>query len=289
MDLGDPSPRTGTLMLRFRADWRSLLVVAVAVAIPLVQWFDLYRNPILWVAGVGFAYLTLLVNHNHQHVATFRNPLANRIFEWVMTLTGGLPCTLMVPLHNRNHHRAHNGPDDFMRTALVSRWPAPLRLLVYPFAAAIAYAPRKNELLGYLRRQEPRIWWRLQSERALLLVALVGFFVVNPRDTFCYLMLPWGLAQYWGMNANFIQHEGCDADNPLGHTRDYTGKFLNWITFNGGYHLEHHNRPGLHWSKLPAAHQDMRARFNPNLMEPHFLRAVLRIAWGRTTQTDAPA
>jgi len=269
------------LMLRVRDDWRSVLVVALALAIPVFQFSGILRHPLIWSAGVVTAYLTLVINHNHQHVATFHRATMNRIFEWSMTLASGLPGTLMVPLHNRNHHQAHNGPDDFMRTSLMARYPAVLRLALYPFAAAISYAPRKAELLGYLRRSEPRIWWRLHIERVVLIGTVIALLSWKPFESFLFVILPWALAQYWGINANYIQHAGCNPANPMGHTRDYTGGFLNWLTFNGGYHLEHHSRPGLHWSRLPQAHRDMLSQIDPALLEPHFLRTVARIACGR--------
>ena len=34
-------------------------------------------------------------------------------------------------------------------------------------------------------------------------------------------------------------------------TTSHYGRLYNWLFFNDGYHVEHHARPGVHWSRLP--------------------------------------
>jgi fatty acid desaturase len=36
-----------------------------------------------------------------------------------------------------------------------------------------------------------------------------------------------------------------------GGTTSHYGWIYNWLFFNDGYHVEHHQRPGLHWTRLP--------------------------------------
>ena len=37
----------------------------------------------------------------------------------------------------------------------------------------------------------------------------------------------------------------------VGGTTSHYGRLYNWFFFNDGYHVEHHLRPGEHWSRLP--------------------------------------
>jgi hypothetical protein len=37
-----------------------------------------------------------------------------------------------------------------------------------------------------------------------------------------------------------------------GGTTSHYGRLYNWLFFNDGYHVEHHRRPGVHWTELPA-------------------------------------
>jgi hypothetical protein len=36
-----------------------------------------------------------------------------------------------------------------------------------------------------------------------------------------------------------------------GGTTSHYGGIYNWLFFNDGYHVEHHRRPGVHWTRLP--------------------------------------
>lgn len=263
-------------MIRHRSDLASLAVALAAAALPMVHVAAGWRSPWLVAAGVPLAYLALVANHNHQHLAVFRPAWANRIYELVLTLGGGLPGSILIPLHNRNHHRERNGPGDFMPTTLVARWPRPLRLPAYPVAAALAWAPRRRAELARCRREQPAIWWRITAQRVLLAAAMVAGLVWRPLDTLLAAALPWTLAQFWVMNAIWLQHADCDPADDAAHTRDFTGRWLNRLTFNGGYHLEHHDHPGVHWSRLPGLHAERRARIPPAQLEPSFPRVVLR-------------
>src|SRR6185295_15251776 len=60
----------------------------------------------------------------------------------------------------------------------------------------------------------------------------------------------------WGIvTINFLQHDGCDAQHPVNHSRNFTGAIMNWLAFNNGYHGVHHDEPGLHWSLTKIEHQ----------------------------------
>src|SRR5690606_37521262 len=46
----------------------------------------------------------------------------------------------------------------------------------------------------------------------------------------------------------------------------FTGKILNFLAFNNGYHGLHHLRPRMHWSLLPEAHKRLVEPYlHPNL------------------------
>jgi fatty acid desaturase len=60
----------------------------------------------------------------------------------------------------------------------------------------------------------------------------------------------------------------CDPWSEVDHSRNFVSKFGNWLVFNAGYHAAHHDKPGLHWSLLPAAHAEIAARIDPSLNQP---------------------
>ncbi len=268
------------IILRHVADLRSVAVVLAALAVFALQWSGLCRHPALWVLGVLLAYITFVINHNHQHLPMFHATWLNRAFDLALTFTSGFPVSLLIPLHNRNHHDANNGPDDFMSTGHIRiRWPW-LRLLLYPCAAAIAYAPRKREILRGLLRSSPRLYWRIAVQRLALLGGVGILLALRPLDTLLIVMLPWALAHYWIINANYLQHEGCDHTSSDAHSRNITGWVLNWLLFNGGYHTVHHERPLAHWSELPSLHAQRAWVLDRDLNQP-FVPTLLRLFTGR--------
>lgn len=268
------------IILRHVADLRGVVVVVAALAVFALQWSGFCRHPLLWAIGLLLAYTTFVVNHSHQHLPMFRATWLNRAFDFALTFASGFPVSLLIPLHNCNHHDANNGPDDFMSTGrLRIRWPW-LRLLLYPIVSAIAYAPRKRQVLRDLLRNSPRLYWRIAAQRLTLLAGVGILLALRPLDTLVIVMLPWALAHYWVINANYLQHEGCDHASPDAHSRNLTGRLLNWWLFNGGYHTVHHEHPLAHWSELPALHAARVPALDRDLTQP-FAPTLLRLLTGR--------
>ena len=272
--------------LRYLADWRSVVTVAATILVISVQWSGVFRHPLLWCTSVLLIYACFLINHNHQHIPVFTRPWLNHVFDLMLTMATGLRASLLIPLHNRNHHDARNGPGDYMTTAIL-RWKNPaLRLLLYPFAAAFAYAPQKVALIRAIAHDEPWLQRRLLAQRVVLWLMLGIMLVLRPWDTVIFLLLPWFLCHYWVINANLIQHDGCDSASSDRHSRDITGGLVNWYAFNGGFHTVHHEQPHLHWSELPLAHAARASSLTPQLNETWFLLVLWRLAIGRHKRSE---
>jgi fatty acid desaturase len=82
-------------------------------------------------------------------------------------------------------------------------------------------------------------------------------FALDWKKAVLYVLVPHLFANWGIVSVNFLQHDGCDNDNPYNHSRNFVGKFFNWWTLNNGYHGMHHMVPGKHWSLLPAAHAQL--------------------------------
>ena len=66
---------------------------------------------------------------------------------------------------------------------------------------------------------------------------------------------------------NYIQHVHADPWSEHNHSRNFVGRFSNWLVFNAGYHAAHHESAGLHWSKLPEAHAKIAHLIHPELKQ----------------------
>jgi fatty acid desaturase len=278
----------GGMILRHASDWRPVLTTLGTTAVLFGQWAGILHGPWMWILGVVLVYQTYLVNHNHQHLPAFTWNWLNRAFDLLLSLSSGIPASMMILMHNRNHHHERNGPEDYMCTRC-ARGPWPVtRLLSYPIAVAVRYAPRKRRMLAAAAVSDPPLHRRITWERVMLITLVATLFVLRPRETLWAVMLPWALGQYWVVNANFLQHDGCDHVQEGRHSRDITSRLVNWLTFNGGYHTVHHEQPGLHWSQLPVAHAQRLPTLEPTLQHRSFLTLLWRLASGRTSNPVSP-
>ncbi len=98
-------------ILRHRADFRSVVFVLFLFVAMALQWSAVFRHPLLYFLSHCFVFIALVINHNHQHVATFARRSWNRVFGLVLSLVTGQPASAIVPMHNLNHHAYNNRPE----------------------------------------------------------------------------------------------------------------------------------------------------------------------------------
>ena len=108
-----------------------------------------------------------------------------------------------------------------------------------------------------------------QAESAVIDPRDAGGFPSDWRRAIAFVWIP-HLFAVWGITTvNFLQHDGCDKDHPVNHSRNFVGATFNWFTLNNGFHGIHHETPGLHWSLAPAAHAEKYApTIHPELDQP---------------------
>lgn len=258
------STRAGKI-LHYRADLRSVVVAAGTLAVLAGQWSGVCRHPLVFATSLVLCFTACIVNHNHQHSPVFVAALGNRVFGVLLALITGQPAKAIVPMHLRNHHAHNNDESDFVRASLVNmRWNL-VNLIVFPFVAIARYARFKSKELAQWRSLDPVAYRQLALERAVLYPTLVAALLVRPVDSLLYLGLPYLFGQWAIIAINLVQHDGCDPRSAFNHSRNHVGRLLNWCLFNNGFHTAHHLRPGLHWSRLPEYHREIRARIHPSL------------------------
>jgi fatty acid desaturase len=249
----------------------ALMIAPYALGLPV-------RYAILFVPICGvLSFSSWAIIHNHIHVRTFRVAWLNDLGAMLIGLTVGHPPTGLVVTHNMNHH-IHIGKDaDWSRPANAGGGWGALRLLRYAVVTPLRMArgrsaPGQADLPPALRRQRTRERWLIYP---LGLVALV----LAPATFLCFTLPIWIAGSLIFLGVNLLQHDACDPWSETAHSRDFTGRFINFLFFNGGYHTVHHNRPGLHWSRLPAEHRRRlpdRAAVRPDLEMPSLLAYVVR-------------
>jgi fatty acid desaturase len=76
---------------------------------------------------------------------------------------------------------------------------------------------------------------------------------------------------------NYVQHVHADEESEWNHSRNFTGKFMNFFLLNNGYHTVHHESPGLHWSETPAEHEKIKDNIDQRLEEKSFWWMIIRV------------
>jgi fatty acid desaturase len=207
-----------------------------------------------WISGVDVG-----VNfHNHTHRRIFVKPWLNRWFGRLWTFSGGWPSYFWQHAHVHVHH-AH---------VLEERdWTVPRRRADGRFENIYRYV-----LLHWPWRYALNLWRDFRSgaaghhggQRALkelgIFLALWSIpFWIDPWMALFLWVFPHWIANAVTMASGmYVQHAGCEPrcpERPVGHSNTFRSKFFNLTMFNIGYHVEHHDYPGVHWADLPEFHR----------------------------------
>jgi len=262
--------------LRYVADWRSLLFLGTLAALFTAQWSGLLRHWLLLPLTCALAFVACVVKHNHVHCPTFTRRGWNAALGHVLGLLTGHETTGIITAHNVRHHRENQTDRDWVRCSLVGfRWNW-LNLLCFPFVAVARMRRDKPSDLADWRVRAPRVYRQALAERLVLYAAIVTLALADWCATLLYLAGPWLFGPWGIVTINLFQHQDCDPRSAHDHSRNVTGRLVNWFLLNNGFHTAHHARPGLHWSRLPPYH---RAVVMPRMRPDLETRSLLVATW----------
>jgi fatty acid desaturase len=267
-------------MLRYRADLRTLGFLVAYAALVVCQWI-LAPSGLLGVALIVLtcvlSWICAVIAHNTVHSPLFEQRWLNKVFQVWVSLSYGFPISDYVPGHNLSHHRFTQQREDVMRTTRVNfSWNLLNFLLFMP--AVTPSILRGNAQFKRVMGARATPWKRqLLIEGIIVWAVKIGCLILDWQKALLYIVIPHLFANWGIVSVNFVQHDGCDPDHSVNHSRNFVGKFFNWWTLNNGYHTIHHAIPGKHWSLLPEAHAERVAPFiHPALDQPSLFRYVFR-------------
>lgn len=261
-------------LLKFHEDRRTIAFVTAWYITLAVAW----SRPVGWASfgwmgllAVG-SFFVAVITHNTVHVPIFKSTFLNRCFQVALTNAYGHPVSAYVPGHNLSHHRHVQTRRDVMRTTkLRYRWNLLNQLLFLPtvsgsiLRADLQYAAAQ-------RKQRPRWWRQFLIEAGLFLAFNAVLLALDWQKFILFVLIPHNYAAWGIVGINYCQHDGCDVTHPYNHSRNFTGRLINWWTFNNGFHGIHHVHPGLHWSLAPKVHADeLHPHLHPALEQESFV------------------
>lgn len=280
-------------LVRDRSEWRQIGIVTVYLGLLASMYFvEPCRNVLCFAAACYFGFLNSVVIHNHLHQGIFHDKRLNLVFRCVLSFGALYPASANIPAHNLvHHHFGDDGQPDWAAPEIVGfRWNL-LNLIHFPNVAGTQTFNGVQRWKAVLDRKAfTRQYVREQVVAFGLTAVLLAFdfwaglfFVVLPQlyGARCILRI------------NLIQHDRCDVTSEWNHSRNFVGRAFNWIMCNNGYHTIHHNKAGLHWSKLAEAHErEVKPRIDPSLDERSMVWYLLRtylLAWTRPAARDVAA
>ena len=264
-------------MLRYAADIRTLIYMAVTTALLVVQWSRDAFSSVLFVACLFMAVSVSVIAHNHNHLTLWKSKKLNALTDYWLTLFYGFPAFVWIPTHNQNHHKFNNREGDYTITYRYTEKTNLFTLLTYPTVSGVH---QQKPIRDFLKKQystNRRRFWFYISQYVLLVGFLVTAFVADWQKALLYIFVPQQVSLYVVLIFNYVQHVHADEESPVNHSRNIVGPLMNLLLLNNGLHTVHHDNPGMHWSDAPAAHAKIADKLDPRLNEQSFWWFLIRV------------
>jgi beta-carotene hydroxylase len=255
--------------LRHPAEWRQIaIVVAYWATLGAMFFVPSCRTPWMLMLACALSFLNAVVIHNHLHHGIFQSRGLNLFFRRVLSFGNLYPASANIPAHNLvHHHFEDDGQWDWADARIVRfRWNL-WNLVHFPNVAGprtfngVTLWAKTTRQAGFERQYRGELAFAFGLTAVLLLVDFwtTLFFICVPQlyGARCILRI------------NLLQHDRTDIDSEWNHSRNFVGRWFNWIMCNNGYHTIHHNRAGIHWSDLHVAHaREAAPQMDAQLNEP---------------------
>lgn len=199
-------------------------------------------------------------NHHHQHTMTFRSAALNRLLELCYALHTGVTSNLWVLHHVLGHHRnfldQHKDESRWMRKDGKT-----MGALEYTLNVALTSYYRGYQVgKRYPKAQKVFVVFSLVT-----LVMLISLIAYRPMPALFIFVLPMIVSLLFTAWVTYDHHSGLHTDNEFEASYNNTSRLFNILTGNLGYHTAHHHKQGLHWSKLPELHEQLRDKIPQSL------------------------
>jgi fatty acid desaturase len=272
--------------LRQHADRRTLIWSLGLFPLPVLVAY-LRAEAALWMLPITI-YLSFcagVLTHYHNHSGVFRSRTLNQLYSLWLSMFYGFPIFSWIPTHNQNHHKYTNGPSDATSTFRSGKQDSLLEALCYPIRSSSWQLPA---VVSYFvaamnKRRSEFAWLVTQAGSVLAAQVVVCALLIWRHGAYAgglayagSFLLPALFAPYAMMVINYVQHVGCDPSSPDNHSRNFVGRWENWLVFEAGLHTVHHEHPGTHWSRYPELHRARQAAILPALNQRNVFSFVYR-------------
>jgi beta-carotene hydroxylase len=263
------------LMLKEKADIKSLIYIIITSALFIAQWMWLGVNPFIYTWFLFMSVAVAVMTHNHNHLPMWRSKVMNVFTDWWLTVFYGFPIFAWIPTHNKNHHKFNNREGDDSITYRVSEKNNFLTLVSYPTISGYYQQKAIANYLKDMKANNKEKFWISISQYFVLVLWIAAALIIDWEKALLFVIIPQQVSLFSVLIFNYVQHVHANEESEWNHSRNFTG-FLNFLLFNNGYHTIHHHKAGLHWNKVPEAHKEIEKNIDPILLERSFWWYIFR-------------
>ena len=102
---------------------------------------------------------------------------------------------------------------------------------------------------------------------ALTLAFVAALVAYKPGAAVFLFILPMVTGLLLTSWVTYDHHAGLETENVFAASYSNVGRVYNLLTGNLGYHAAHHYQQGVHWSKLPQLHEQIKHQIPPELIK----------------------
>ncbi|MDC9595309.1 fatty acid desaturase family protein [Xenorhabdus anantnagensis] len=235
-----------------------------------------------WIVNVTIVslittYNIIVISHFFTHNPWFVSSIMNNFVSMLNSINIGQSIQAYHLTHVRNHHKYHNDNGDpikdlsstflngkenehntLWRYAIIGGIGTLLNIIPHILWSLFSWGHKLSKYDSHFKnliskdklnnRKEIN---QLRLDRLAIFIGLLFLFSVSWKwALLCYL--PSILFSFILVNIqNYYEHYGANPENKFSNSVSYYGILYNLLTFNDGYHQEHHISGGTHWSQLP--------------------------------------
>lgn len=264
-------------------------VVTLFLAMRWEEWSTFGWIASFMILTAMTVYNIIVVSHLFTHTRWFNSPLLNRLVSMFNSINIGQSVQAYQLTHVRNHHRYNNdrkGPDgktkDASSTFRDSSGDEHVGVFRYAFFGAVETLSSisrgllsvarlwrvgryEEELLALAAKTSARRAEELRQIQLDRMAQFMGVCLLLAISWKCFVLcyLPAFFLSLALVNIqNYYEHYGAVPENNYANSVSYYGRFYNLLTFNDGYHQEHHLRPMAHWTQMPKVRQECSDKLN---------------------------
>jgi fatty acid desaturase len=243
--------------------WDAVSVAAGLAHLAFVVWVVAGFSHRPWWAnllcGAAYAYAASWninsVAHNFIHTPYFRWAPLNYAFSLAESLALATPQCFYAVVHRRHHQGNSDRPG---ADGATKDW-----LSIYRYGRHGRPEPVLSYVLkGPFRQDAGNIHQALKAQRpfdaafgqveALAIVVFVGALALVDWKAVLFLLPFYYFGECASQLNGYYEHFRADPDRPIAWGVSTYAPLYNLLWFNNGHHAEHHFRPAVHWTRLPA-------------------------------------